>query len=208
MTESTQTDTPPPTPADTAATTTDRAPLRCVEPTAVHTTSEARLAVEHWLLATVPGGSDRARTEWQTSGLTLLPVGTLFSAVRLPGDLVLAAGCTSWNPQVIDAFLDEALDGGPVICDLTHRRYYTLVPASMPAKWQTAAEEWKPLGVECIGPGWVIGVPGLDITEPNATLYPSYWSVPPSSPAMLCAPLHVARLIAAGSHALGMDAES
>lgn len=175
---------------------------------AVHTSFERRMAVEHWLLSTVPGRSDRARMEWQQHAVTMLPLGTLFSAVRLPGDLVFAAARSSWNPGVLDAFLDEALDGGPVICDLQQRRYYALVPAGMPATWQTAAEEWKPLGVECMGRGWAVGVPRVDITEPNADLYPSYWSVPMPSAAMLCSPLHVARLISAGCHALGTAVES
>ena len=187
---------------------TNRPALRAVEPVAVHTSSDRRMAVEHWLLSTVPGGANRARMEWQKHAVTMLPLGTLFSAVRLPGDLVLAAAHSGWNPLVLDAFFDEVLDGGPVICDLQQRRYYALVPAGMPVKWQTAAEEWSSLGVECMGRGWVIGVPRVDITEPDADVYPSYWSVPMPSPAMLCAPLHVARLIAAGCHALGRDVES
>lgn len=176
--------------------------LHAVEPAGVHTSFERRLAVEHWLLSTVPGASDRARREWQAHTVTMLPLGGLFSAVRLPGDLVCAAAGSDWDVEVLDGFLDQALEGGPVICDLNQRRYYALVPASMPVKWQTAAEEWRSLGVECMGRGWVVGVPRVDITEPDANRYASYWSVPMPSAAMLCAPLHVARIIAAGCHAL------
>jgi hypothetical protein len=169
----------------------------------VHTSADARLAVEQWLLSTVPGvGRERARMEWQEHAVTLLPLGTLFSAVRLPGDLVLAAACSRWDPPTIDAFLDETLDGGPVICDLNQHRFYALVPASMPAKWKGAAEDWRPLGVECLGHGTVLGVPRTDATEADAQRYASYWSVPMPSAAMLCAPLHVARLIAAGAQRL------
>ncbi|MFJ9379381.1 hypothetical protein [Streptomyces sp. NPDC101455] len=139
--------------------------------------------------------------------MTMLPLGTLFSAIRLPGDLVLAAACSSWNPEVIDPFLDETLDGGPVICDPHQRRYYALVPASMPATWTQAAEEWRPLGVECLGRGWVVGVPRVDVTEFTVQGIESYWSVPMSSAAMLCSPLHVARLIAAGMQRLGHGGE-
>ncbi|MFJ9243826.1 hypothetical protein [Streptomyces sp. NPDC101776] len=207
--ETTQTDTAPPTPAVGAVGTTDtsRPVLRAVEPAAVHSSAERRLAVEQWLLSSVPGGRDRARMEWQEHAVTMLPPGTLFSAVRLPGDLVLAAACSSWNPEVIDPFLDETLEGGPVICDLHQRRYYVLVPASMPATWTQAAEEWRPLGVECLGRGTIIGVPRVDVTESTVQGIESYWSVPMSSAAMLCSPLHVARLIAAGVQRLGIGGE-
>jgi hypothetical protein len=161
------------------------------------------LAVEQWLLSTVPSARDRARLEWQKRAITIMPLGTLFSAIRLPGDLVQAAAYSSWNPEVLDEFLDHALDGGPVICDLRYRRYYCLVPAGMPARWHTAAEEWRSLDVKCMGRGWSVGVPGVDVTEPDDGRYPSYWSVPMPSAGMVCTPLHVARLIAAGSRVLG-----
>ena len=58
----------------------------------VHTSADRRLATEHWLLSTLPEPSrERARVEWQEHSVALLPLGTLFSAVRLPLDLVLAA---------------------------------------------------------------------------------------------------------------------
>lgn len=181
--------------------------LRVVEPAAVHTPAQRQLAVEQWLLSTVPKARDTARREWQKQAITVLPLGTLFSAIRLPGDLVQAAACCSWTPEVLDEFLDQELDGGPVICDLKYQRYYCLVPAGMPAKWRAAAEEWRALGVECMGRGWSVGVPRADITEPSGDRYQSYWSVPMPSAAMLCTPLHVARLIAAGCREIGHGGE-
>lgn len=172
----------------------------------VHPGSDRRLATEHWLLSTQPAAShDRIRTEWQEHTVALLPLGTLFSAVRLPENLVLAAGRCGWEPAHVDAFLDEVLDGGPVICDPPGHRYYALVPAGMPAKWRQAAEEWQALGVDCLGRDAYLGVPRVDAVEFDTRACVSYWSVPMSSAAMLCAPLDVARLIAAGQGGLTQE---
>lgn len=83
-------------------------------------------------------------------------------------------------------------------CDLHQARYYALVPASMPVTWRQAADDWRVHDVACLGRGTFLGVPRLDVVEyerPNV----SYWAVPMPSAAMLCAPLVVARLIAAGA---------
>ncbi|MFF7290650.1 hypothetical protein [Streptomyces griseorubiginosus] len=163
----------------------------------VHTTADRRLATQHWLLSTCsPAGRDRARMEWQEHGVAMLPLGTLFSAVRLPGALVQALAASS-DPEDIDAFLEEALKGGPVICDVSGRRYYALVPASVPRTYKQAIdEEWRPNDVEVLGRESYMGVPPVDAVEhqPHA----SYWSVPMASAAELCGALDVARLIAAG----------
>lgn len=172
----------------------------------VHTSADRRLATEHWLLSTLDGPHrDRARMEWQEHQVAMLPLGTLFSAVRLPGDLVLAAAGLTWQPSLLDAFLDEVLDGGPVICDPPNHRYYALVPASMPETYRQAAEDWLPLGVGCLGRGTVLGVPRTDAVAFDEGPWVSYWSVPMGSAAMLCQPLHVARLIAAGERQLGRE---
>lgn len=173
----------------------------------VHSSADRRLATEHWLLSTQPPARhDRIRMEWQEQTVALLPLGTLFSAVRLPFDLVLAAARLKWEPAQVDAFLDEVLDGGPVICDPYGSRYYALVPASVPEKWKQAVEEWRPLGVECLGKGTYLGVPRLEAVEFDPSGCASYWSVPMPSAAMLCAPLHVARLIAEGGSSLSPEA--
>ncbi|WP_435252017.1 hypothetical protein [Streptomyces tendae] len=176
----------------------------------VHPTADRRLATEHWLLSTLDGHSrDRARMEWQAGGITLLPLGTLFSAVRLPLRLVLAvAGERSAPSADVDAFLSEALAGGPVICDPSGRRYYALVPATMPTTWHKAVDDWRTADVDCLGRDTYLGVPSTDLDTLNARTYASYWAVPMASAAMLCAPLAIARLIAAGQHQLAQQADA
>lgn len=174
----------------------------------VHTSADRRLAAEHWLLSTLPaGGRDRARMEWRELGVAMLPLGTLFSAVRVPGRLVHAVVGTK-APAEADAFLSAALDGGPVICDPHGPRYYVLVPGSVPRTWSQAAAEWRSQDVEVLGHETILGVPALNAVDPEAPEYASYWSVPLPSAGMLCRPLAVARLIAAGRHALGEEPQS
>lgn len=161
--------------------------------------------VERWLLSALPEfGRTRARDEWNEYGVAVLPLGTLFSAVRLPALLVHAVAAST-VPEDIDDVLTEALNGGPVICDLRRGRYYALVPAGVPTAWQDAAEDWRRADVEVLGRGWYVGVPRTDATEPGLT--DSYWSVPMPSAAILCTALGVARLIAAGVHVLDQDTE-
>ncbi|MEU3779870.1 hypothetical protein [Streptomyces sp900129855] len=117
----------------------------------IHPRADRELATAHWLLSAHPAPS-RAATEWVEYGIALLPLGTLMSAVRLPQDLVHAVADRCGRDDV-DSFLDEALNGGPVICDPQGCRYYALVPAGMPASWHVAAVEWHALGVECLGRG-------------------------------------------------------
>ncbi|WP_234048544.1 hypothetical protein [Streptomyces liliifuscus] len=140
--------------------------------------------------------------------MTLLPLGTLVSAVRIPGRMVLALADTT-TPADADDFLDSSLDGGPVICDPRGLRYYALVPGSMPRTWSSAANAWRPLGVDLLGRGTVLGVPPVtaDEFEPG-TPHASYWSVPMYSPGMLCEPSAVARLIIAGAHQLAAEADA
>ncbi|MFF8980162.1 hypothetical protein ACF08A_25540 [Streptomyces cellulosae] len=164
------------------------------------------MAAEHWLASAHPNPAE-VRAAWTASGLALLPLGTLLSAVRLPGELVLAlTGGTAPSPHVDEA-LGEVLEGGPVICDPRGRRYYALVPASMPATWHVAAAEWRADEVDCLGRYCYLGVPRLDLTALDPDTYASYWSVPMASAASLCAPLGVARLIAAALHQLGRQRE-
>ncbi|GGS63352.1 hypothetical protein GCM10010270_38010 [Streptomyces violaceus] len=163
----------------------------------VHPIADRHLASVHWLLPTLPAPSrDRARLEWQEHQVAMLPLGTLFSAVRIPGQLVAAlTGCT--ETAELDAFMDQALGGGPIICDPRHFRYYALVPAVMPKRWQQAADAWRVMGVELLGLGSYLGVPQVDAVE-CARARTSYWSVPMDSAATLCSPPAVARLVAAG----------
>ena len=183
--------------------------LRQVESTSpgvlIHTPSARRLATEQWLLSTLPApGRERARAEWTDHKVAVLPLGTLFSAVRLPGYFVLAAAALPRTSPLadVDAFLEEVLIGGPVICDPRGHRYYALGPGTMPERWRDVAEGWRGLGVDCLGRGSHLVVPRLDITECDTQACVSYWSVSMSSAAMLCNPLTVARLISAGLRAL------
>ncbi|CAM5463991.1 hypothetical protein [Streptomyces purpurascens] len=67
-----------------------------------HPTSDRRSAAEHRLLATLPPPSrDRARLEWQQHAVAMLPLGIDFSAVRIPGRLVLALA-DSTEPSELD----------------------------------------------------------------------------------------------------------
>ncbi|WP_228920472.1 hypothetical protein [Streptomyces sp. DH20] len=174
-------------------------PVRLENGTLVHPGADRRLAVEQWLLSTV---RDRrmARLEWEQHHVAMLPLGTLFSAVRIPGRLVQALAAST-DLGDIDAVLEETLQG-PVICDPYRPRYYALVPASIPRTWQAAADDWRVADVDTLGRGTYLGVPCLDAVSPGAA---SYWSVPMESPGALCAPLSVARLIAAGIHQLADD---
>lgn len=172
----------------------------------VHPGADRQLATEHWLLSTL---TDRkraaARMEWKERGATLLPMGTLMSAVRIPARLVLAATGGAFPSGEVDQILGTVLEGGPVICDPGNTRYYALVPASVPRTWTDALDDWRPLDVDCLGRGSGLVVPRLNLTryQGHSSLY---WSVPMSSAAALCAPLRVARLIAAGVHELGGEA--
>lgn len=178
-----------------------------VEPAVIDNPADRRLATEQWLLSAYAAPKrTRARQEWQDYGVAMFPLGTLFSAVRIPSGLVLAAGGLRWQPEQVDAFLDEVLDGCPVICDPHSHRYYALVPASMPSKWKEAADDWRPLGIDLLGREAHLGVPRLDATQFNEGACVSYWSVPMPSAAVLCTPLAVARLIAAGQRRMAEEA--
>ncbi|MFF5004702.1 hypothetical protein ACFY3G_17950 [Streptomyces phaeochromogenes] len=167
----------------------------------VHSRADRELATAQWLLSTLPEPDrSRARAHWAENKVALLNLGALFSAIRIPGRLVLALADTM-VPTEADRFLSEALDG-PVICDPKGIRYYALVPASTPRKWHRAVDDWRLLGVEMLGRDTFLGVPRMDAVEMDPRTSASYWSVPMSSAAMLCQPLNVARLIAAGRHQL------
>ncbi|MER8220356.1 hypothetical protein ABTZ58_07110 [Streptomyces sp. NPDC094143] len=172
----------------------------------VHPTADRRLAAGHWLLSTLPAPQRAmARQEWRCHEVAMLPLGGLFSAVRLPGRMVAAVAGRS-ETAALDAFLAQALDGGPVICDPHFSRYYALVPASMPRTWHKAVDDWRTRDVDCLGRGTYLGVPRPDAVQ-DARGRASYWAVPMDSPATLCAPMVVARLIAAGWRTLATEPE-
>lgn len=139
--------------------------------------------------------------------MALLPLGGLLSAVRIPQHLIMAIA-DSEERGTLDALLEAALEGGPVICDPAGRRYYVLVPGTMPERYRAAAEDWRPLGVDCLGRDHYLGVPKVEAVEFNPETLASYWSVPMPSAGVLCAPLAVAKLIAAGQSRLPEQAEA
>jgi hypothetical protein len=132
---------------------------------------ERVLLVEEWLLGAAPDVR-QARWEWGEGGLTFLRCGGLFTAIRLPGDLVQAAAASS-NPTEMDAYLAEVLDG-PVIA--SRGRYYALVAPS-------TGVEWKHPGAECLAWG-TLGVPPVTRTNCEDSL--GYWAVPMRRPRELC----------------------
>lgn len=161
-----------------------------------------RQAAEGWLLSELPNdGRRRAVDDWGHGKPVLFPLGRLFSAVRLPGNMVLTLSGESGTSSEADLFLDDALHGGPVICDPRGFRYYALVPAGMPRTWCEAAAEWRAQGIACLGHGTYLGVPSMEADQPGSPVA-SYWSVPLEAATRLCAPLAVARLVAAGRYAL------
>jgi hypothetical protein len=174
--------------------------LRPVQPqpgVLVHPTADRRLAVQQWLLASTPF-TDRARREWRDSGVAMLPLGGIMSAVRIPGK-VLAPLTGVATPDEVDEYLRAALDG-PVICDPRAPWYYALVPGRTPSTWSRAVDEWREVDVVCIGRDSYLAVPRVEATAP--TTWRPYWSVPMESPGVLCEPLVVARLIANARHAM------
>lgn len=173
----------------------------------VHPAADRRLAAEHWLLSTLPlDRRARARREWRDQDVAMLPLGTLFSAIRIPAAVVLASGrCRSHTDA--NQFLATVLDG-PVICDPRGHSYYALVPASTPRTWHEAADDWRVVDVDVLGRGTLLGVPPLDRTEFEPVTAVSYWAVPMKSMGLLCNPLTVGRLIAAGRDLLAEGADA
>jgi hypothetical protein len=163
-------------------------------------------SAEEWLLSAHPTSPRLGRAEWREQNLTVLALGSLFSAVRIPGRIVQAVAAST-DPADIDAMLHEALKGGPVICDVHGPRYYALVPAKVPRTWRDAADDWRRDDVACLGRGAYLGVPRLDAVEFPVRGTASYWSVPMEAAGLLCPPLSVARVIAAGAARLAEEQE-
>ncbi|MCM3264776.1 hypothetical protein M3765_12190 [Streptomyces thermoviolaceus] len=95
---------------------------------AIVTGAERDQAFADWLLsaATDP---QAARRQWWESSVATLSCGTLFSIVRLDGDLVHVAAGSAGRRDVAE-YLRNALDG-PVFGDRHQNRYFVMAPASM-----------------------------------------------------------------------------
>lgn len=135
----------------------------------------------------------------------MLPLGGLFSAVRIPGHLLTALSARS-GVGCVDTLLAETLGGGPVVCDPRFSRYYALVSAGMPETLRQVSDAWTALDVHCLGRDSHLGVPRLDAVRRDQALA-SYWSVPMDSATELCTLVAVARLIAAGRQCSDPDPE-
>ena len=183
-----------------------RKPLQVVPAVAVHTAADRRLAVEHWLLATVDErGRDRARMEWDQHDIAVLPLGGLMAAVRIP-ERVAHAVTHGAHPGMVAEFLAAALDDGPVIHDQQGRRYYALVPASMPDKWHKAVPDWRTIGVEFLGRDAHLGIPRTDRELMDGGGWPCYWAVPMPAAGILCDPMAVGRMMAVAMRRLAPEA--
>ncbi|MBO0918090.1 hypothetical protein [Streptomyces laculatispora] len=160
--------------------------------TTLTTGAERQLAVERWLLSTVPDRR-RVREEWRERPFAMLPCGSLFAAVRIPSSVVrAAAGGEGQDP---DQFLADALMGGPVICDRYAALYYALVPAS-------AVRLWAVPDTVCLGRGAEVGVPRPGVSAADTARV--YWSVPMDSAGELCSPAAVSQTVMVGRYALAV----
>jgi hypothetical protein len=155
----------------------------------VHPGADLNSAVGHWLLGAADK-SDQARQEWAGAArAAMLRCGILFDSIRLSSDVVRAVAGTA-EPEKIDAFLADCLNGGPVIRDTYRDRHYLLVLAG-------TAQRWNVPGVDCLGRGRYLAVPAPGETDPH-TAFLAYWSVPMAVPGELCDSQDVARLVAVG----------
>ncbi|MGW9030196.1 hypothetical protein ACWGQ5_40140 [Streptomyces sp. NPDC055722] len=153
------------------------------------------LTVVPWLLAAADD-PQRARREWDRSGIALLRCGVGFTAVRLTAGLVQAAADTE-DLRDVDTYLTTALLGGPVFADTRWGLCYALVPEGTDRllSWSYRSED-----AECLGPNAYLGVPDPTHTDPGAGF--SYWCVPLHDPETLCSPDAVAELLRYGRYRL------
>ncbi|MET9127140.1 hypothetical protein [Streptomyces sp. NPDC004528] len=144
-------------------------------------------AAGHWLLTAAPD-LNQSRREWDAEDVTFLRCGALFTAVSIPRAVVHAAA-QSASPRLVDGFLAEALDGGPVIAAYGLVLYYALVPATTHLRWSQS-------GSECLPARQLLAVPPVDhATYENRQ---AYWAVPMDSAATLCMPALVERVVSVG----------
>lgn len=149
----------------------------------MRTATDTESAITNWLARSLDT-PEVARQDWRSCRLAMLRTGGVFDAVRIPQRLVHAA-VGSTEPEVVSGTLAELLDG-PVICDRA-TWYYALVP-------QSTSETWRSPLAQVRGTGGWLGVPRVDLTEPDGV----YWSVPPQRAGDLCPVEAVAALLMIG----------
>ncbi|MER5889247.1 hypothetical protein ABT160_35935 [Streptomyces sp. NPDC001941] len=147
--------------------------------------------VSTWLASALPH-PEEARAAWR-HGLRppMIPMGTLFDAIRMPEQLVYAAtGHDAAAPYSIATALSR-FGLGPVIRTYDHW-YYALVPP------QTAAHWTSPHAV-CRSSGAWMPVPAVNRTTPDHAVH---WTIPPARARHLGRPGVVVALLERGDAAL------
>ncbi|WP_050373383.1 hypothetical protein [Streptomyces acidiscabies] len=145
--------------------------------------------IREWLDSSLPAGTEPDKNA--PAGVTMLPLGEVFTAVRMTARLVHAAAGSD-EPEALSAFLAEALNG-PVIHHPTGSGcpYYALTPYRK-AEWPL------PDGATYRGTGTWLGVPDLDRRGPHGV----HWLIPPRYRGDLCRLEYVYDLILQGFRAL------
>ncbi|MFI8531044.1 hypothetical protein ACIGMX_12425 [Streptomyces aquilus] len=172
---------------------TERTPALIPSLDQVVPSAERQLAVRHWLLSALDEtGRDRARMEWDSHGCAFFRLGMRFAAVRFHARLVHGVAGTE-TLQGSNAYLADALGGGPVICDPYAWHYYALVlPSAVDhLNYPETRGKW---GIEPLGRNTFLGVPRVERLGPQDD-HASYWAVPMPSAGELCEPDLVAQLL-------------
>ncbi|MEC4016131.1 bifunctional DNA primase/polymerase [Streptomyces sp. H27-D2] len=123
-------------------------------------------AARTWLAKADPD-REHARTWFANAGVALLPVGRIWDAVRIDGQLAT---------RILQAGID-----GPVIQD--HGSYYYLVPLGTATTWTVA-------GTACLGDSCYIAVPTPSRISGQAV----HWMQPPDGSGALVDPARLAEL--------------
>ncbi|WP_416975675.1 hypothetical protein [Streptomyces sp. 4F14] len=142
-------------------------------------------AIREWFADSCPDGTTPSREPG--SGVTMLPLGEVITAVRMSARLVHAAAGTE-DPEELAAYLAETLRG-PVIHDAAGdgRPYYVLTPHR--------DREWLlPADAAHLTAGTWLAIPDLDQRGPRA----AHWVTPPRYPGDLCRIDHVCEFILQG----------
>ncbi|GGS05573.1 hypothetical protein GCM10010252_50370 [Streptomyces aureoverticillatus] len=129
-----------------------------------------RGAIADWLARAHPRPRE-AVAEWANRGVSLLPLGVRFDAVRVPAARIHGAVCSE-HPATVAAALDDWLSG-PVVRDLraSSGDYYALVAPE--AEWNGEEER--------LGKGSFLDVPHVG----NRSVI-THWVGPPRHPGNLC----------------------
>ncbi|KUF20045.1 hypothetical protein [Streptomyces silvensis] len=142
-----------------------------------------RQLIAEWFAGAHPAPR-RAEAEWAHHGVALLPLGVRFDALRIPAPYLHAA-IGSDHRETVGISLDDWLRG-PVVRDVRtgSGSYYVLIAPGAPWKGQGTAAR--------LGPGVHLAVPRIGEQVSPVT----FWASQPERPGQLCAPAHLAALLA------------